>query len=107
MGSVVASHRLHCFAACGIFPEQRLNLYLLWQLDFPLPLPPGKSSSRSFLLALCFSCVWVRISLSSSYCKLLELHEFGMFLIIISSHILFVLFPFPSPSGIPIECMWV
>lgn len=69
--------------------------------------PPGKSASRSFLLVLCFSCVWVRISLSLSYCKLVELHEFGTFLIIISSHILFVLFPFPSPSGIPTECMWV
>ena len=74
-------------------------------VGFSSAVPPAKSSSRSFLLALCFSCVWVRISLSLSYCKLLELHEFGTFLIIISSHSLSVLFPFPSP-GIPTECMW-
>ena len=28
-GSIVVAHRLHCLAACGIFPDQGLNLCLL------------------------------------------------------------------------------
>ena len=32
--SVAVAHRLSCFAACGIFSPQGLNLYLLfWQAD--------------------------------------------------------------------------
>ena len=34
-GSVVIAHGLSCSAACRIFPDQGLNLYLLhWQEDF-------------------------------------------------------------------------
>ena len=29
VGSVVVAHRLSCLAACGIFPDQGLNLYPL------------------------------------------------------------------------------
>ena len=33
-GSVVAAHRLSCFTACGIFPDQGLNQCPLhWQAD--------------------------------------------------------------------------
>ena len=38
MGSVVVEHGLSCFVACGIFPDQGLNLCPLhWQADsYPL-----------------------------------------------------------------------
>ena len=37
-GSIVVVHRLSCSAACGIFPDEGLNLCLLhWQVD-SLPL---------------------------------------------------------------------
>ena len=60
--SIVVMHGLICFAACGIFPDQELNLRLLhWQAD-SLPLshqrslagrflttgPPGKSFNNDF-----------------------------------------------------------
>ena len=33
-GSVFVAHRLRCYVACGIFPDQGLNLCLLhWQAD--------------------------------------------------------------------------
>ena len=40
-GSVVVAHGLSCAEACGIFPDQGLNLCSLhWQADsYPLPQP--------------------------------------------------------------------
>ena len=41
------AHGLSCFAACGVFPDQDLNLcLLLWQLD---SLPPSHQGSPAHL----------------------------------------------------------
>ena len=50
MGSVIVEHQLSYSAACGIFPEQRLNLGLLyWSGDFSFTTePPVKPSSFVF-----------------------------------------------------------
>ena len=43
VGSVVVAHRLSCSVACGIFPDQGLNLYPLHcKVDFCTIGPPGK-----------------------------------------------------------------
>ena len=48
-GSVVVTHGLSCSEACGIFPDQGLNLHLLhWQADSS-PLSHQGSPSVSFL----------------------------------------------------------
>ena len=48
-GSVVVAHGLSCSAACGIFPDQGLNLHLLhWQADSS-PLSHLGSPSVRFL----------------------------------------------------------
>ena len=47
-GSVIVAHKLSCFMAHGIFPDQGLNLCLLhWQGD-SLPLSPQGSPLISF-----------------------------------------------------------
>ena len=44
-GSVVVAHGLSCSAACGIFPDQGLNLCPPhWQARFLTTAPPGKST---------------------------------------------------------------
>ena len=41
----MVAHRPSCSEACGIFPDQGLNLCLLrWQVDFFTMEPPGKPS---------------------------------------------------------------
>ena len=59
-GSVVVAHRFSCFAACGIFPNQRLNLSLLhWQAD-SLPLShQGNASFFLFLKKICIYFIWL------------------------------------------------
>ena len=48
LGSEVVAHGLSCSLACGIFPDQRLNLGLLyWQVD---SLPLSHQGSPTFCL---------------------------------------------------------
>ena len=43
MGSILVAHELRCSAACGICPDQGLNLHLLhWQADSSPAEPAGK-----------------------------------------------------------------
>ena len=52
-GSIVVTHGLSCSVACGIFPDQGLNLYLLhWQAG-TLPLS-HQGSLQSWLLTLLY-----------------------------------------------------
>ena len=54
-GSVVVVHGISCSTACGIFPDQGLNLCPLhWQAEFLTTAPPGKTFSRFFFLIFLF-----------------------------------------------------
>ena len=49
-GSIVVAHGLSCSKACEIFPDQGLNLYLLyWQVGFFTTELPGKPSSSDLI----------------------------------------------------------
>jgi len=64
-GSITVVHRLSCFTACGIFPDQGSNTCLLHCQEASLPLSQQGSPHTYSLIHVLKPCLWCKFFITS------------------------------------------